>query len=50
MHDSDLIKPNDTISFEDGSCNYVLNLFIDQNKNYYIPMPMRFIIEKLLLD
>ena len=50
MYDSDLINPNDTISFEDGSCNYVLNLFIDQKKNYYIPMPLRFIIEKLLLN
>jgi hypothetical protein len=50
MHHSDLIKPNDTISFEDGSCNYVLNLFINQNKNYYIPMPLKFIIEKLLLN
>ena len=50
MHQSSLINSDDIISFEDGSCSYVLNFFIKQEKNYYIPMPFKQITEKLIFD
>ena len=50
LYNSEIISPSDVISFDDGTCNYVLNTFINQKKYYYIPMPIKFIIEKLLLN
>ena len=50
LFNSDLINNDDVVSFEDGSCNYVMNFFINQKKNYYIPMPIKFIVEKLFLN
>jgi hypothetical protein len=50
MHESNWINSNDIISFDDGSCNYVLNIFTNSKLNYYIPMPLKFIIEKLLFN
>ena len=47
LYNSNWINLNDTISFNDSKCNYVLNLFIDQKKNYYIPMPIGKILEKI---
>ena len=48
LHQSNLIHSKDIISFDDGSCNYVLNAFINQKKNYYIPMPLLKIFEKMI--
>jgi hypothetical protein len=48
LYQSNLIYSTDIISFDDGPCNYVLNIFINQKKNYYIPMPLIKIFEKLL--
>lgn len=50
LYNSEIINPSDIISFDDGTCNYVLNTSINQKKFYYIPMPIKFIIEKLLLN
>ena len=44
---SNIIGSEDIVSFDDGDCNYILNLFIDKKKNYYIPMPVNKIIEKI---
>ena len=48
LYKSDLIFPNDIISYDDGECSYVVNFLIDQKKNYYIPMPILNILEKLI--
>ena len=48
LYNSNLINSNDIVSFNDGSCSYVLNFFINPKKNYYIPMPFSKIIEKII--
>ena len=48
LYNSHFIKSRDVISFDDGGCSYVLNFFINLKKNYYIPMPISKIIEKVL--
>ena len=48
LYDSGWVDRNDVISFDDGNCGYVLNFLINQKSNYYIPMPLVEIIEKLL--
>ena len=48
LYNSNIINSNDIVSFDDGSCSYVLNLFINPKKNYYIPMPFSKIIEKII--
>ena len=48
LFNSDIISSNDLISFDDGNCTYVPNLFINKKKNYYIPMPIIYIFEKLI--
>ena len=47
LYNSEIIDSRDIISFEDGNCTYVPNLLIDKKKNYYIPMPLLYIFEKL---
>ncbi len=47
LYNSELITENDMISFDDGGCSYVMNFLIDQKNNYYIPMPLKNIFEKL---
>ena len=49
LFNSNLIKANDLISFNDGSCNYQLNVFKNHEKNYYIPMTVKEILEKIFL-
>ena len=49
LYQSDLLGLNDVISFDDSACSYVLNFFYSANSNYYIPMPLKNIIEKLIL-
>ena len=48
MYNSSLINSEDMISFDDGSCNYVINIFKSSNKDYFIPMPINQIIQKLV--
>ncbi len=48
LSNSNLIKPEDIISYDDGKCNYVINCFVNQKNNYYIPMPIVKIFEKLI--
>lgn len=47
LFNSNIIGPDDKVSFDDGNCNYIMNMLINQNKNYYIPMPINKIIEKI---
>lgn len=48
LFESNLIKPMDKISFDDGNVSYGANLFIDKKRYYYIPMPIKNIIQKLI--
>ena len=48
LHNSKLIKGSDVISFYDGICSYNLNLFLNHNKSYYIPMTLGEISKKLI--
>ena len=48
LYKSELIFPNAIISYDDGNCSYVVNFLIDPKKNYYIPMPILNILEKLI--
>ena len=50
LYNSQFIKSDDVISFDDGKCSYVLNLFINPKKNYYIPMPLSKIVEKIIFN
>ena len=50
LFNSDIINGDDLVSFDDGSCDYVMNFSINQKKNYYIPMPFKFIFEKLIFN
>ena len=50
LHESNLIRSKDVISFDDSSCNYVLNIFKNPKINYYIPMPVKQILEKLIFQ
>ena len=47
LHKSKIIKSDDKISFIDGGVNYKLNFFLNFKKNYFIPMTIIEIIEKL---
>ena len=49
LYRSEIIKSHDKISFDDGNCTYVLNFLIGKNKDYYIPMPLFYIFEKLFM-
>ncbi len=49
LYNSEIINSRDIISFKDGNCTYVPNLLIDKKKNYYIPMPLFYIFEKLFM-
>ena len=48
LYNSKLINKKDKISFYDGSVNYSLNFFPNHNKNYYIPMTLKEISEKII--
>ena len=48
MYESNWLKSNDIISFDDSSCSYVMNFFNNFKSNYYIPMPLFKIVEKLI--
>ena len=47
LFNSNLIKANDRISFNDGSCGYQLNFLKNFERNYYIPMTLKEILEKI---
>ena len=46
---SKIINSNDIISFDDGNCTYVPNFLIDNKNDYYIPMPILYVFEKLIM-
>ena len=48
LNNSNIINSNDIISFDDGNCSYVLNTFLNFKNNYYIPLTINEIIEKLI--
>lgn len=48
MYNSNFIDSEDLISFDDSSCNYVFNAFKVSNDDYFIPMPINQIIQKLM--
>lgn len=48
MYDSKMIGLKDKITFLDGKVSYGLNFFLNFEKNYYIPMTLLEIIEKLI--
>ena len=48
LYNSKLIDKKDKISFYDGAVNYSLNLFPNHKKNYYIPMSLKEISEKII--
>ena len=48
LNNSGIVRDDDIISFDDGECSYVLNFMIDFKKNYYIPMPLNKIVEKII--
>ena len=48
LFNSNIVGSEDIVSFDDGNCNYILNLFINQSKNYYIPMPLNKIMQKIV--
>ena len=48
LKNSDLIKDNDIVSYEDSSIKYTLNVNLNYKRYYYIPMSIRQIIEKLI--
>ena len=50
MFASGWIKNEDIISYDDGTCNYVLDIFNNDKLNYYIPMPLSQILEKLIFN
>lgn len=50
MFASGWIKNEDIISYDDGRCNYVLDIFNNNKLNYYIPMPLSQILEKLIFN
>ena len=47
LYNSDLIKEDDIISYEDGDVRYFPNIMLNTNKYYYIPMSIKQIFEKL---
>ncbi len=46
LYNSKLLKKSDIISFEDGSCSYSLNIFLNKRKYYYIPMKLGDVLKK----
>lgn len=48
LKNSNLVKDNDIVSYEDGKVKYFFNVNLDHKKYYYIPMSLRQIFEKLL--
>lgn len=50
MFASGWIQEKDIISYDDGACNYVLDLFKKNESNYYIPMPINQIFKKLIFN
>ena len=48
LKNSDIIKDNDIVSYEDSSIKYTFNVNLKHKKYYYIPMSIRQIIEKLI--
>ena len=47
LYNSKLVHKGDIISFEDGSCSYSLNIFLNKKKYYYIPMKLGDVIKKI---
>ena len=47
LYNSKLVNKGDIISFEDGSCSYSLNIFLNKKKYYYIPMKLGDVIKKI---
>ncbi len=50
MFASGWINSSDTISYDDGQCSYVLDLFNNNKSDYYIPMPINQILKKLIFN
>ena len=48
LYDSQMLSLNDKITFLDGKVSYGLNFFLNFKENYYIPMTLFEIIEKLI--
>lgn len=48
LHNSNMISLKDKITYFDGKVSYGLNFFLNLKKNYYIPMTVMEIIDKLL--
>lgn len=48
LYNSNLLKKSDKISFLDGNVSYCLNLYLNNKKNYYIPMTLNEISKKIL--
>ena len=48
LYESNIIKENDIISFQDGECSYSFRFFLNQKENYYIPMKILDIIRKFI--
>ena len=46
LYNSKLINKDDIVSFEDGSCSYSLNVFLNKKKYYYIPMKLSDVFKK----
>ena len=49
LYNSNIIKNEDIVSFDDGAVGYNLNLLLNK-KNYYIPMPLTQILTKLIFN
>jgi len=49
LYNSNILKKEDIVSFEDGSVGYNLNFFLNK-ENYYIPMPLSQILAKLIFN
>ena len=47
LYNSKIVKADDKISFLDGNVSYGVNFFLSLNKNYYIPMSLLEILEKI---
>mgnify|MGYP001167863335 CR=1 FL=1 len=48
LYQSNWLKNKDIISFDDGDCNYVFSFSANNNKDYFIPMPLSNIAEKII--
>ncbi len=50
LYQSNWLKKKDIISFDDGDCNYVFSFTAKNNKDYFIPMPLSNIAQKIIFN